>query len=134
MLLGESILDLKKKATEIGLTDIHKTAQHKVILNGKIVQDNFILADISMFVGSTRLSAIITSAGDEIRMAFNKDNLCDRLQNYHQGNEVNNRAISWASVAGIRGKIASCPPSMKSPKVRHACQGRVADISKLMLT
>ena len=80
MRMGESILDLKKRAIELGLTDIHKTTQQKVIINGKILQDNIIIADVSMFTGSTRFSAIITSAGDEIQLAFNKDNLGNRLQ------------------------------------------------------
>ena len=112
--VGESILDLKKKATEIGLMN---TAQHKVILNGKIVQDNFILADICMFVGSTRLSAIITSAGDEIRIAFNKDILCDRLQKLPQ----RKRSKTLDLYRGLRRKNMRqkrlMPAFNKSPKV-----------------
>ena len=80
MRIGASILDLKMQATEFGLTDIRETTRQKVIVNGKVVPENMLLADIAVFVGSTRLSVSITSAGDELQETFSKDSLSNRLQ------------------------------------------------------
>ena len=76
----ESILDLKRKAIELGLTSILETSRQKVIVKGKVVPENMLLADIAMFTGSARLSVSITSAGDKIKETFSKEILSNRLK------------------------------------------------------
>ena len=77
--LYQSVADLKEAAYATGISKVPPKRQ-RMVINGKVIPDYMMIVDVSLFVGSKKLSVSVTSTPDEIVETFNKDSLASRLQ------------------------------------------------------